>query len=266
MRKIQTRLWQILERPTEGDVAAKVCHGIIFVLIGTNVIASILGTVDWISQKWEWELYLFECFSVAIFTLEYAARIWSCTVEPRYASFLWGRIRFAVTPFALVDLVAILPFYLTVGVSDLRILRIFRLLRVFRIFKLARYTNAIQVLLGAVRDKREEISLAVIILLILILISASLIYFAEHEAQPDRFPDIPSAIWWAIVTLTTVGYGDIYPVTPLGKIIASFVAVLGIAMFALPAGILGAGFTEQLQKQRGPKNPRFCPHCGHPLD
>jgi len=265
VKKIQERLWQILEQPAERDMVSRAFHGILFTLIVANVLASILGTVPWMAQRWEWEFYLFECFSVAVFTAEYAARIWSCTIDARYASVLWGRIRFAATPLALVDLLAILPFYVMVGVSDLRMLRILRVARIFRIFKLDRYSKAIQVILGAIRDKREELALAAVILAVLNLMSASLIYFAEHEAQPDKFPDIPSALWWAVVTLTTVGYGDLCPVTPLGKAIAGFVAVLGIAMFALPAGILGAGFTEQIQKQRDQQPPRFCPHCGHPL-
>jgi voltage-gated potassium channel len=112
--------------------------------------------------------------------------------------------------------------------------------------------------------KREELLVTLFVLLLLLLFASSLIYFAEHDAQPDIFSSIPAAMWWAVATLTTVGYGDVYPVTTVGKLVASVIAVLGIGMFALPTGILGAGFVEELQSRK--RRPRTCPHCGKSLE
>ena len=123
-------------------------------------------------------------------------------------------------------------------------------------------------LLGnVVMDRKEELFSIFFVLMTLLIIASSLMYFAEHEVQPDVFPSIPSTMWWGIVTLTTVGYGDTFPITPLGQTIAAIIAILGIGMFALPAGILGAGFTEELEKTRnsGTDEPARCRHCGEYL-
>ncbi len=265
MSRLLIRIWESLEPSQARSLVGKVFQTVLIVLILANGVAAVVGTVQYVAQRWEWELYLFECVSVALFTVEYLARVWACTADPRYASPLWGRVRFVFTPLALVDLAAILPFYLTALTADLRMLRLLRLFRLFRTAKLARYTTAVDTFVAVFREKKEEMGLAFTVMLFLILFAASAIYFAEHQVQPDKFPDIPSAMWWAIVTLTTVGYGDVYPVTAAGKSVAAVVAVLGIAMFALPAGILGAGFTEEVQRRRRAQ-PRRCPHCGHVLD
>jgi voltage-gated potassium channel len=202
----------------------------------------------------------FEVFSVGVFTAEYMLRLWSCTESPRFARPVRGRLRWMVTPMAIVDLLAVLPFYLPFLGADLRIIRILRLFRLFRILKLARYSRALHVIGGVIREKREELLMSCSFLLVLMLVASALMYFAEHEAQPDRFSSIPAAAWWAVVTLTTVGYGDIYPVTPLGRFIGGATAILGIAMLALPTGILGSGFIERFNKER--EDPRRCPHCG----
>ena len=155
-----------------------------------------------------------------------------------------------------------LPFYLPFLSVDLRVLRMFRLFRIMRIMriaKLARYSESLQMLLRVVKSRREHLISAVFILLILLVVAASLMYYAEHDAQPKVFSSIPAAMWWAAATLTTVGYGDAYPVTAIGKVMAAIIAMLGIGMFALPTGILGAAFLEDLDSRK--KNQR-CPHCG----
>jgi len=165
---------------------------------------------------------------------------------------------------AVVDLLAILPFYLPFLGFDLRVIRVMRLLRILRVAKVGRYYSSLGLIRAVFRDKKEELVLTSFLMAMLLIISASVMYYCENAEQPEAFSSIPASIWWAVATLTTVGYGDIYPVTTVGKACASVIAVLGIGMFALPTGILGAGFVEQIQKKRRP--PRKCPHCGGELE
>jgi voltage-gated potassium channel len=261
--KIRKRIWEIVEVAKPGDITSTVVDGLILSLIFLNVFAVILESVEVFEQRFHIAFEIFEIFSVIVFTLEYLARIWSCVESPRYAKPISGRLRFILKPLSIVDLIAVLPFYLSFIYIDLRVIRLLRLLRIFRLAKLTRYATSIRLFGRIFRDKKEELLLTCMLMLGLIVIVSSLMYFAEHEAQPDKFPDIPSAMWWSVVTLTTVGYGDIYPITTLGKIFAGLSAILGIGMFALPTGILGASFVEEIQKQKAGR--KRCPHCGEEL-
>ena len=169
-----------------------------------------------------------------------------------------------VTPLALIDLMAVLPFYLPFVFPDLRFMRALRLFRLFRVLKLARYSTSLQTFVDVLRLKKEELLLMLFAIMILLVVSSSLMYDVEHEAQPDDFSSIPAAMWWGIVTLATVGYGDIYPVTPWGKFIGSMVVILGIGLFALPTGVLASGFAEVLAKRKEEQKMAgmVCPHCG----
>jgi voltage-gated potassium channel len=221
-------------------------------LIVLNVVAAIVGTVPGVEARFGRELAVFEAFSVLVFTVEYVVRLWVAR----------DRLRYVVSPMAVIDLLAVLPFYLPFLGVDLRVARSFRLLRLFRLAKAARYVRAVRVFGGVVSSKREELVIAASVMVLLVICASSLMYYAEHEAQPQAFSSIPAAMWWSIATLTTVGYGDIYPVTPAGRLIGSVVAVLGIGFFALPTAILGAGFVEVVSQQK--ETPK-CPHCGEPL-
>jgi voltage-gated potassium channel len=164
---------------------------------------------------------------------------------------------------AIVDLLAILPAFLPlIFPLDLRIIRFLRLFRLFRLFKMSRYVDSLNSLDDVVRSKKEELTVTVVMIAMLLLFSSSLMYVVETEAQPDKFPDIPSAMWWGVATLTTVGYGDVFPVTPLGKVLGGFIAFLGIGMFALPTGILASGFAEEIRKRHEKDKACACPHCG----
>lgn len=155
-----------------------------------------------------------------------------------------------LTPLAMIDLFAILPFYLPMIIPlDLRFIRAVRLFRLFRLFKIGRYSKALSLLKKVLKDKKEELILIIFVVFLLLIIFSSLMYFIEKEAQPEAFSSIPEAMWWGIITLTTVGYGDVYPITPLGKILGALIAFLGIGMFALPAGILGSGLVEVVRKK-----------------
>jgi voltage-gated potassium channel len=142
---------------------------------------------------------------------------------------------------------------------DLRFLRILRMMRILRIAKLGRYSQSLQILQRVMAAKKEQLLCTVFVLVLLVIVAASLLYYAENHVQPEAFSSIPAAMWWAVSTLTTVGYGDIYPMTGLGKFMASIIAVLGIGVFALPAGIFGAGFVEEIGRR---EKPTQCPHCG----
>jgi voltage-gated potassium channel len=256
----RARLWQILDTPEPGDRWAGATSMLLIVLIALNLSAVIIGTVQSVVTRYGPWLDAFETFSVAVFSLEYLARFWACTSQPVYARPVLGRLRYAFSPLALVDLIAVLPYFLSFMAVDMRFLRALRLLRLLRIAKFGRYSETLALFGRVMRHKKEELVITSLLMLILIILSASLMYFAEHDAQPEKFPDIPTTAWWAVVTLTTVGYGDVFPVTGLGKLFASFVAIFGIAMFALPAGILGASFSEEMRRERR------CPHCGESLE
>lgn len=169
-----------------------------------------------------------------------------------------------LTPLALIDLFAFLPFYIPMIIPfDLRFLRGFRLLRLIRVLKIGRYSEVVKLFGRVFKAKIAELMTAISLIFVLLIISSSLLYYVEREAQPDKFSSIPQAMWWGVVTLTTVGYGDIYPITTMGKIMASVISLLGIGLFALPTGILSAGFVEEIKKKVKVKK---CQHCGAELD
>lgn len=247
--KIRHRIYEIMERAEQGDRASRVFDVFIVSLIGLNVVMVILETVDAIANAYSPFLQVFESFSVVVFTIEYLLRLWSCTTDPEYRSAFRGRIRFALSGSALIDLMAIAPFYLQLFLNlDPSLVGAVRLLRLFRLFKMGRYIRSIRVLGSVLREKKQEMFLVVTVLTIVLIMISSLMYYVEQEAQPEAFSSIPAAMWWGMVTLTTVGYGDVYPVTMLGKFFGVLIAMLGIGMFALPAGILSSGFIEAIAR------------------
>ena len=179
----------------------------------------------------------------------YALRIWSCTEDPQstHRGPVADRLRYALSPMAIIDFLAIAPFYVSMLFAiDLRFLRVFRLLR---LLKLTRYSPAIEMLGRVLYNERRALFSALLIMLVLLVFASSLMHLIEHEAQPDAFGSIPAAMWWAVVTLTTVGYGDAAPVTPLGQLLGGFVTILGVGTFALPAGILASGFAQEVKRR-----------------
>lgn len=266
---LRRAVWRVLETTSEDDpnrLSLDAYDIGMAILISLNVVAVVLESVPELAHAFGAVFHTFEVFSVAVFTVEYALRLWSCTVEPRFAHPLWGRARFALTPMALIDLVAFLPFYLGFIAVDLRLLRLFRLLRLLRVLKLGRYSQSLTLVGRVFRRKLPDLAVTMVILLVALVLASSVMYYVEHEAQPEAFASIPAAMWWGVATFTTVGYGDVYPITPLGKLVGSFIAVLGIGIFALPAGILAAGFSEERERLKNETGSRVCPHCGMPID
>ena len=262
------RIYENLEVAAPGDHSSKLFDIFILSMIASNAVALVLETVDPFYERGSVFFKTFEAVSVLIFSVEYLLRIWSCTVSAKYALPISGRLRFAATPLAVIDILAILPFYFSyLGASllgaDLRFLRAVRLFRMFRLAKLGRYSVALRTLGAVLADKKEHLLLTLFILALLLLGASSLMYYAENGAQPEQFSSIPAAMWWAVATLTTVGYGDVCPVTGIGKMVAAVIAILGIGMLALPTSILGAAFVEEMQNPQ--RRPRECPHCGREI-
>ncbi len=262
---MRRRVFEILNGSIESDRVSSAFSIFLAVLIALNVVAVLLETVATFQSAHGEALQLFELFSVIMFTVEYCLRIWCCVENQDYRDPISGRLRFVLTPLALIDLVAIFPFYLPKLVSlDLRMLRALRLIRIFRILRLGRYSSALSTLGRVIRSKKEELAITLFMVSVLLIIASSFMYFLEHDAQPEAFSSIPATLWWGIETLTTVGYGDVFPITPYGKVMGATIALLSIGIFALPTGIIGSGFMEEIQAQRN-KNSH-CPHCGAKLD
>ncbi len=186
-----------------------------------------------------------------IFTAEYLVRLWIVPDNPDYAARRHPRWRYAISLPAIIDLLSIIPTFVPLGQGGgSLLLRFFRVLRILRLAKLGRMSRAWNDLATAIHERRHELLLTVSLAVIVMLVASTLMYWAEAGAQPDKFGSIPRAMWWCIVTLTTVGYGDVYPVTVLGRILSGFVAVAGIGLIAMPTGILAAAFSDVVQRRR----------------
>lgn len=361
LTRIMRRTYEIIADPPEGDWIGNFFNAFILTLIAFNVVVGLFESIESLEEKAPNFFYYFEMISVIIFSVEYVLRIWSCTVTEKYKGFFKGRIRLALTPMALIDIFAILPFYLQVLVPglDLRFIRVLRLFRLFRLFRVGRFSESFSTLSNVVMTRKEELLISVIVVIVMLVFSSSLMYLAEHgqlkeigsikdhladhlkkgkvpedlmgllaqkdisfskklwikkKESPDhwqlvddekglrftlkhekphiklyavdtQFTSVPASMWWGIITITTIGYGDMYPTTTWGRILGAFVGFLGICVFALPVGILGAGFIEEVSKKdkekaaiaeaqklsngEVPANQKaycFCPHCGEKLN
>ncbi|MCE5252882.1 MAG: ion transporter [Actinomycetia bacterium] len=266
----KARIHQILAITHPNDRASRVFGFFIIALIILNVIAVILQTVKWLNDNYGSAFYYFELASVVVFSVEYVLRLWSCTVEEKYARPIVGRLRYVVSPMALVDLAAIAPFYplafLGIRTADTAAIRALRLFRLMRLFKATRYSQSFYIMGRVLRAKKEQVLVAVLMVAILLVLLSSVMYFVERNIDHEggEFSSIPAALWWGISTLSTVGYGDIYPVTIAGKIVGAIVALLGIGLFAMPAGILASGFAEELRTRH--EHTKTCPHCGREIE
>jgi voltage-gated potassium channel len=262
-RCLRGRVWEIVDAPHNGSAVERAFEISILVLIVLNVAAVVLQSVREMEIRFGAAFYAFEVFSVAVFSLEYLARLWSCVEDPRFRGAVRGRVRLALRPMTVIDLLAILPFFVMFTAVDLRVLRAARLFRIVRLLKAARYIAALSLIRTVLRAKREELVLSGALMAVLLVIASSVMYFAENAAQPEKFSSIPASMWWAVATLTTVGYGDVYPVTPIGRLAGACISIAGIGFFALPTAILGAGFAEAVKAHRVPHR---CPHCGRTID
>jgi len=253
----------VLLDPDQGGKLGRYLDLAIMTLILLSVAAVIVGTVDPIAEQYSTHLWYFEVFCVAVFSVEYLGRVWSITTSEKYRHPVTGRFQYAMTPYLVIDLVAILPFYVG-GIVDLRFVRVLRLFRVFRVLKIARYSDSLKTMGVVLNKKKPDLVISIIVTSMLLILTSSMMYFVERSAQPEVFSSIPETLWWGFVTLTTVGYGDVFPVTPLGQLLAGISAFLGIGLFALPASILASGFIEEAT-EGNQSEWEHCPHCGEEL-
>lgn len=250
MPTIRKRVAQILQPGGSQDRLGTIVDLFLIALILLNVLDVILESDRAFRSDYHAQLYWFELFSIIVFSIEYFLRVWSCIdVTPADTRPFWKqRLAYLFTPMALIDLVAILPFYLSLFITlDLRFLRV---IRVLRVFKLTRYSKAMQLILAVFKEEKSSFIAAFSILLTILIISASGIHLIEHDVQPDKFGNIQQSMWWAMATLTTVGYGDVVPITAGGKFFGGLITIVSMGMVALPAGILASGFNMQMQRRQ----------------
>ena len=237
------------ETPTSGELH-HIFDFMIVVWVILSVLSVIFESVQSVNYYLHSEFVILDIMAVAVFSTEYLMRIYSCPEDPRFKGWLTGRLKNASSPTSIIDLLAILPFYLESllhHLFDLRFLRVFRLMR---LLKLARYSGATQSLFIVIKREWPVMKASAFIMMLLVMLAACLGYLFEHEAQPDKFENIPQSIYWSVITLASVGYGDISPITPAGRAITIVLALLGIGIFAIPAAILSSALSDQLRIDR----------------
>ena len=247
--KWRKRVYEIIEVGRGEDKISKIVDNFLIVLIVLNLFAFVIETVPSINAEWGWHLWWFNIISVLIFTIEYAARIWSSVEVPflKRLPMTEARLKFAMRPYLIIDLLAILPFYLSLIIPmDLRFLRV---LRLFRFLKIARYSPALATLMRVLFNERRALAGSMLLMIAMLLFSSTGIYYIERFSNTEAFGTIPDAAWWAMATLTTVGYGDVSPITPLGKMFGGVVMILGLGMFALPIAIISTGFAQEMSRR-----------------
>ncbi len=257
MNKIKYRTYEIIEQGKPGDKFSIIFDWFIIILIVLNITTLIAETSPSISPLTLKMFHIFEVYSVIVFTIEYLLRVWTATCNPKYRHPVMGRLHYIRSMTSLIDVFAILPFYLmiTIGSSvDLRFIRIFRLFRLFRVLRLGRYSSSIKVLGLVFKEKMSDLLIAISIVFILIILSASILFYVESSGpHAEAFTSIPEAMWWAVCTLTTIGYGDMVPATILGRFMTAFIAILSIGIIALPAAMLVTGYSEVTARFRKKK-------------
>lgn len=250
MKKIKQRLFELFEAARPGDKASKLLDITIMLLIVLNVFAVILSTFN-LPELLTNILNYFEIFSIIVFSIEYLSRVYTSDLLYPNLSPFKARIKYVFSFMALIDLFAILPFYLPkIFPYDLRIIRSARIMKLLRIFKLNRYSTAFETITNAIKQKKNQLVSSTIVIVTMILIFSVLMYNIENTAQPDKFTSIFDALWLSISTITTVGYGDIYPITTLGRLLGAVIAILGVALIAVPTGIISSGLMEQINQNK----------------
>jgi voltage-gated potassium channel len=236
----------------------------IYGLIILNVITLILESYQELKISFSNFFYYFELISVIVFSIEYLLRLWTSDMVKSYkGNSFKKRLKFGFSTLGLIDLLAILPFYLPfIFPFDLRILRILRLFRLLRIFKLGRYSKSLNTITSVLKSTKSELAITGFVAFILLVLSSTIMYYFENEVQPEKFASIGHSFWWAVATLTTVGYGDVFPITTMGKVMSGIIALVGIGFIALPTGIISSAFIERIQEQKRDNKTCKCPNCG----
>ncbi len=246
---IKRRTFEIINKAESGDRISSIFDWSIMILIALSILTIILDSFQNIHEKCQTLFQAFEIITVIVFTIEYILRIW--TADLLYPEAKHPRLKYCFSFMAIIDLLAILPFYVPFISADLRFLRmmrLFRLFRLLRVLKLGRYFDALQIIVKVIRTSGPQLIMSVVICFFVMLFSAIIMYEVENPVQPEQFPNVLSSLWWAICTLTTVGYGDVYPITAVGRFFASIISLVGIGIIAIPTGIIAAGFNQVINK------------------
>ncbi len=247
---LRTKTYQILEGNISKNLISKIINLSLILLIMGNVLAVIFESEVDFHQVYHQEFILFELISLSIFCFEYVLRVWCCVESSAYQNItnFKARINYIISPMALIDLISILPFLIALFFTiDLRVLR---LIRVLRLLKLTHYFKGFNIFIVVITKELKSITAAMMVMWFLIIIAASLMHSIEGNIQPEVFGSILQSMWWSVVTMTTVGYGDVVPVTVLGKVVSTFIMLVGVGLVALPAGMLAARFGEELRERK----------------
>lgn len=254
---IRKRVFEIINKAEDGDRVSQIFDWTIMTLIALSILSIILESFSSINAKYRSVFHVLEIITVVVFSIEYILRIW--TADLMYPNAKHPRLKYIFSPMAIIDLLAILPFYLPFFSADLRFLRmmrLFRLFRLLRVFKLGRYLEALQIIIKVIQTSGAQLIMSVAICFFVMLFSAIVMYTVENPVQPEQFPNVISSLWWAMCTLTTVGYGDVYPITDIGKFFASIISLVGIGIIAIPTGIIAAGFNHAINKDEKEKEEK----------
>ena len=255
LRTLRHRVWLQLDLRETREHGPSVSNWVIFGLIIVAVVLAVLETEDTIVRGRQSYFHMADMALGVIFVGEYLLRVWCMAERTEFAGWR-GRLHYMVQPAALMDLVALLPFIALFGGQDLFVLRIVRLVRIVALGRLGEFSAAFQRVLRAVAGRLGDLAIALLCAVFVMLVAATALYLAERHVQPEAFGSIPRALWWAVATITTVGYGDVYPITALGKVLAAIAAVMGIIVLAMPAGIMAAAFSDALQEHRAERHAR----------
>jgi voltage-gated potassium channel len=282
LNALKHRLYELMEVPAYKNNTGWFYEFFMMGLILLNGIAMIIGTVDWIQLQYDWILGPFEIISVLIFSIEYIILLWVCTERKEYSDPIRGRIKYAMTPIAIINLVSVLPAFVPFLLPiDLRSLRLFRLFRMIRLLKLTKYSDSLKTLIKVLDSRKEQLIMTCLITAFLVLIAAIFMFYAETgENISPAFSDIPHTIWWSFVKLSPISTEPGAPVTMNGKMILSLLAIIEIGIFAIPAGIMAGAFEEQWKADKKENKKQLteckielkqvhngiCPHCKQPFD
>ncbi|MCL2018814.1 MAG: ion transporter [Oscillospiraceae bacterium] len=269
MTALKKRVYKIIQPRKSQDLVSTVFDWLIVSLIAINVFVIVLDTFE-LPKTLSLILRIIDVTTVVIFTIEYTLRLWTADIIYKNKTPFKARLTYAFTFLMLIDLIAILPSYLRLVLYiDLDVLRIFRLLRIFWFFRIKReYIKSLSTIFDVFKKKALSLFFSIFIIFTLMVIASVLMYNAEKDAQPEVFKNALSGLWWSVITITTVGYGEIYPITAMGKVLGAFFSILSIGLIAIPTGIISAGFIERAREERmnAKGNKRFCPYCGKDVE
>lgn len=252
------KIFHVIDDHKSKKFLNKIFHGVLFSLIIISTTNLVLESIDAFQYKyWKITFYL-EVFTIVFFTLEYILRLYTCVEITKFNSPIMGRLKYAIEPLMIIDLLSILPMYFFLATNNTSSFYVFGVFRILRLFKAIRYINAFRIIGQVFYIKREQLLISFTFIFFTFVFYSFLIFVAESNAQPKVFKNIPSAMWYTISTITTVGYGDIVAITPFGKIVSGIMGISGWLLFAIPTSILTSGFLKiNIHEKKD-----FCPNCG----